>query len=96
MKVVNLKQWKELALNRKAWNDLFENGCKANGIIRRSGWFHRFKAHANFDSVKMFNTTVGGWDGGVFLCVYRSTVYVGVCLSVEEIRMQENKKFTHL
>jgi len=24
MKVVNLKNWKELALNREVWNDLFE------------------------------------------------------------------------
>jgi hypothetical protein len=24
MKLMNVKNWKELALNRKAWNDLFE------------------------------------------------------------------------
>jgi hypothetical protein len=71
------------------------NGCKANGIRRkRSGWFHS-KAYANFRSVKMFNNTAGGV--GVCFCVWcRTTVYVGVCLSVEEIRMQENKKFTCL
>jgi hypothetical protein len=36
MKVMNVKYWKELALNRKSWNDLVEKakpmkGCTANG-----------------------------------------------------------------
>jgi hypothetical protein len=72
------------------------NGCKANGIRRRSGWFHRFKAHANFHSVKMFDNTMGGC---VFLyvipnyCVCRG---VSVCGRNQNARKLNNSHISDI